>query len=622
MRHGTLAVSPAADGGWIVSLSVGDAVVQAHLPREQAASILDRAGVFRIEHPFVLPPADHVERRAEAAAGRALGELWTSSADLTFRLGTLLGLESRSEVCLHVSVSDPALARLPWELICKPGEVEPMEVTQEAILTRLVNAPAHPAPATGALRVASWCPTPEDAACAAVLRHLDGLLIDHRLPERLSVQFDVPPPPGDSFLVVHLVCHGTAGDQAVELLLGHDAPGEDAVAPALRAWFEASSLVVLDVCNGASPAAAPGDTWANRVLVHGAGACVGPAYHAATESVQAFHLGLYGALINGEPLGRAVASGRRRVLVAGRPLIQRRWHNFHLHVARKAATATRPVQGTWPSRWPPLRADAKEILAAARKLARARGNRWVGVEHLALAWIQTGGSSARTGLEAMLFTRLRGHEGGLERLTLAVDPSPGVEPRYTPRLLRWGARLPADGGREELLAVLAGDPGHYLHELLKVNLAELLGRQPPRPETVRGPGTLAPGADLLGDLPLHSLPETPLQGPATALEVVNGPEDGRILRPRPGDTVGRHDPTDGPTMGVYDDGLPPDDKLTRKLLIWRGPGEIELLKAARRTTGNNLTRADPGRLYLRVGDLIRTDSITGFRGVDPPPDEG
>ncbi|MEQ1571948.1 MAG: hypothetical protein ABMA64_40345, partial [Myxococcota bacterium] len=105
----------------------------------------------------------------------------------------------------------------------------------------------------------------------------------------------------------------------------------------------------------------------------------------------------------------------------------------------------------------------------------------------------------------------------------------------------------------------------------------------------------------------HTLPAwtpgEPSGGPAAALEVVLGPEDGRVLRLRPGEVVGRA--TGGRAdVPLYVEGAT-DPRLSRTHLRWLGDGQLELLSAAR--IGG---RQVGGRISLQVGDRLALTRAT------------
>ena len=90
--------------------------------------------------------------------------------------------------------------------------------------------------------------------------------------------------------------------------------------------------------------------------------------------------------------------------------------------------------------------------------------------------------------------------------------------------------------------------------------------------------------------------------PARSLEVVLGPEDGRVLVLAPDQTLGRAG--GGADHALYADRAS-DRRLSRTHLRWLGDGEIELLGPAR--LGEERVE---GRVQLRVGDRLALTPAT------------
>ena len=70
---------------------------------------------------------------------------------------------------------------------------------------------------------------------------------------------------------------------------------------------------------------------------------------------------------------------------------------------------------------------------------------------------------------------------------------------------------------------------------------------------------------------------------AQGLVVLGGPQDGLILRPRAGDSVGRTAESDGPDHPLYQGARWWDRKLSRDHLRWVGPGRIQCRRPLLRT---------------------------------------
>lgn len=150
------------------------------------------------------------------------------------------------------------------------------------------------------------------------------------------------------------------------------------------------------------------------------------------------------------------------------------------------------------------------------------------------------------------------------------------------------------------------DRGHDLDDVVGEDLASLIPWESP-----------VDALDTLVDSPLETLPPDGLgpprlaawpEGPAVALEVVGGPEDGLRLAPRPGDTIGRWAAVDGPTLPLFRGTPVTDAKTSRALLTWNGDGTVTLKGAGHRLRAGAVDRVGPGRVELRAGDLLAPGS--------------
>lgn len=209
------------------------------------------------------------------------------------------------------------------------------------------------------------------------------------------------------------------------------------------------------------------------------------------------------------------------------------------------------VRRAWrPSGWPLPGAEAAARLDAARRYALARGAGYVGVEHLR--------EVARSGPAP------RRPQG--PRPWLHLDRLPGRAPDWTgtPRLKALGLDLPEGFTVAQLDEALAAAD--------------------------------RPGAEAL----------------ATSLEVVGGPEDGRLFTMKPGDWLGRDIPGLSPDHALYTDTPLTDPHLPRRAVEWLGPGRLSLPRAVTRPGPEII---GPGVIELWDGELLQLTRATAVRGV-------
>lgn len=106
-------------------------------------------------------------------------------------------------------------------------------------------------------------------------------------------------------------------------------------------------------------------------------------------------------------------------------------------------------------------------------------------------------------------------------------------------------------------------------------------------------------------------------GPAHLLEVLSGADDGRVLRPEAGQTVGRSAPTGGPDVAIFtDDRTALDPSVSRHSLRWEGDGMILVGRGAVVLRDGDATiPIAPGvRFRLRAGAFLRIGDHTWVRG--------
>ena len=245
----------------------------------------------------------------------------------------------------------------------------------------------------------------------------------------------------------------------------------------------------------------------------------------------------------------------------------------------------------------PAGATAAALLGRARQAAEARGDGFVGIEHLL--------QSIETAPPVQVAAILRGDRFGkrLAQLTAARDDR---NPSWTgtPRLQECASRL--SGGFEvaDLWRALLEDPWRGIH-----------------------------GLDGEFVAPEDS-PDEWGHARAGGLQVVGGPEDGRQLTPAAGERIGRWWPGRELDHGLYRGTVLEDDRISRSgAMIWEGGGSIRPASPMRviRWTPDNLlpgaTRGSDGQIMpteslsagasavLRVGDLLDLGPGTRLRAT-------
>ncbi len=536
----------------------------------------------------IIPGKDAARSAAEEGAGRALGAVLRAvPSAIAFARGR--AVERGERFALLVDVESEALRALPWELV---GEDAPIEATG-GLVARLGEGVYTPRAAASDLRVARWCPTPDDPACCALLERQDRALARMGLPGALTVTPSAPP---TEVTVLHVVCHGVRDGDAVTLALGDDDQAHSSAAHALATHLKAARLVILDVCDSGDDTPRALDNLAVRVVACGAEACLAPAGPASVEAAATLAEGVWTALAAGDDLASAIARGRRAVRALGIPHPDSRWFNHRLIVVSgEVLEAPPPVQPTWrPAGLARPSPEAASLLETARTLATELGGGYVGVEHLALALERWGGGGVRTRSLRFLcpYAELRAIIGAFTPTEASSQDDKGTS--------RFRRVALSDGfSADELWASLLDDPGLVLHDLGK--FGEIARAAAPT-----GLSTLMSFHDGLVD--------EEVARPAVRLEVVGGPEDGRWFEPHAGETIGRWGDASPPTHALYADTAVTDRRLSRQHLRWEGAGRVFCFKKVwRRRAGR--AEAFEGEVILLEGDVLVLSPGTRVRGV-------
>jgi hypothetical protein len=613
-----LDISLASDGAWLLALSDGQGQAQrAVLGADEGAAILREVHDILGALP-ILPRRGHDAARTavEEQAGRCLARVFTP-APLARALAWAQGnARARSvPLALVVDAPDLALRGLPWELLAAAADEPPLEESGAAFVARLAEAGGRQPTGHGsctALRLLTWCPTPRDPACQAVLEHLAQLAAAHDLPAPLALDPAAgvfPPRVPSTVDVLHVVCHGrVVADEGVLLAGPGDERAVGTAAHLLAAGLPGLALVVLDVCRGGSPTSEQLGNLAGRLVAAGAPACVAPRHATHVDAVRAFARGLHGALAAGEPILMAVAAGRREVRGLADPHLDARWNNATLLVAALDVPSAQPVTVGWtPSGWPQPNGRTAALLERARALALEQGGGFLGLHHLAAAFVEARlVEPALCRLQVLLPPAQDARWSNLLRGLRRLGPRSG-EPELTPRLRVYGVLLASGFDLTGLMGLIVADPNHGLHLLASRDLREGCGLQIDEASQ----STLSRTVEFRWE----KQESQTATAAARALQVVWGPEDGRVLVPRPGDVLGRWDAERPPSIALYQGCGVVDRHLHRAQLTWLGEGRLQLWHEARRIRGRDEETLPAGPIELLAGDLLQLSPATWLRAL-------
>jgi hypothetical protein len=221
---------------------------------------------------------------------------------------------------------------------------------------------------------------------------------------------------------------------------------------------------------------------------------------------------------------------------------------------------------------------------------------------------------------------LRGHvpafREALDHLRLRPEQSPSTP---TPRLSQLGFRLATGHRIEQLAEVIIDSPGIRCI-LGDIEAHRLLGFLSLSDDTEEhGTEAIDDPSAWSGESRHPAPPPTPVQGDLH-LEVLGGPEDGRLLTLPPGSVLGRWDQGEaeaGPGR-LHGPPGPESTRVSRGHARYLGRGAVQLEASARlirgRTSEDHRVRrrtADslPVELQLFVGDLLLLDVALKGAGV-------
>ncbi|MCB9742120.1 MAG: CHAT domain-containing protein [Alphaproteobacteria bacterium] len=612
-----LRITPDADGSWRVELGHRDLrpVTGTLAAAEVAALVRDVPLMLEPDDApvVVVRGADADLTRAEENVGRRLSKVLTATPDIAASLAWQLGAakERRELVVLVVDSEIPEVRGLPWELLAGPGGAM-LEAGQEALVARMTpGRPAsEPPDEASQLELLVWCPAPDDPVSARLLSYLDAMCSQLGLPAPRRISPDQPPPPREegTARVLHVIAHGRKAQKQIELLVGEEGERVSAgtalhvLAPVLRDV----ELTVLHVCEGGVDLPVEIDGLVARFIRAGAPACVAPTTRLSLDASQAFLRALYPSLVSGGSLADAVASGRRAARALAIPHADSRWYNQVLFVGDMRVVAKPSVvHERWlPDGWPRPAPDAASLLDEAFRIACRTGSGFVGLEHLALALSRMPLGAA--GLERVRFQLGLRRDEFLQYLSNFMPVSARkADWGGTLRLRGYGAALRPGFGLVELWDVITRDRTHFLREMVRGRLI--------------GPSTLD---SLHSDRTEHSMDWTidmKPPKPVNALQVLGGPEDGRVLRMTEGEVIGRWSEAVDSDYTLYCESILVDRRLSRRHVRWLGEGRIELLKRARALIRRGFRDPEPLApktvLRLEEGDVLQLSRATWLRAM-------
>lgn len=600
-----LQVQAEPDGGWSVRVSgLGERSAHGRLPAEQVGAV--RGAVQAALEPAGVLLPDEVEVRAgEEAAGRALALVLQCSPAVIARVGEARGAAAAvgQPLVIGLDAQDPATWALPWELLAL-DEV-PAEPEGRAMVVRL--GPPGPAAAPGgSLRPLLWASDPDDlevgALCAAVRTACEAAGLP--APERAETARLA----AHEAAVLFVVSHGEGEEDLVRFLGPEGDLGGGAIGQALARLLPATVLCTVLVCDGDQRPARHAEALAERLLRGGARACLATGHRLPVQVAQDLTAALLDALGQGRGLVPALLHARAAVAALADPAPEARW--WRLAISTGALDAVQWAPGPrLPSGWQPG-PEARSLLLRALDHARRRQHRWLGCEHLVLAFLDDG-----QGLPASLLMPLHAEGAAVERF-LARFRSRLDQPLLpSPRLDAVVTGLPAGFG--------VADLAHALVDAYPPRVRQVLGLLP-------DDGGIATRTDLRTLEALEPLVAPPAEPGAPAsehwrwVEVCGGPEDGRRVVLEPGDSLGRGFPRALATCRLYDRSSALDQALSSLHLGRRPDGALELAhRGWRRLSASGVLPLDEASV-VRVGpdELLGLTKATWIWTVPMGVEEG
>lgn len=448
-----------------------------------------------------------IERSERELAGRlvALFE-GPGMAEIRTRIWMAKAQADHARIPLRIllDLRSDVLRLLPWELIeaadnkLLPKNIQWLRVGNASSLNS-----SGPMLRRTQLEVMIHVADPNDKLLEGVASCLRAALQGMRGAKELRLGAGGLPPalPG-SFRVLHIVC-STGIAQSLQLV--------NALIP-----LRNLGLVVLDVCGLETQEIEDSAGW--RSTLEGSQACVYPHFPMPPDASMAFSRALYQGLLQGMDLPGMMEEGRRALRTLSSVHVAGRWWGPALSVAESAVLSAPPLRRMpLPGLWPSASPEMEEILDQASDLANNYG--FLGVEHLAAALVRVAKPGPLLGMV----------QPALQIVAAMLVPTEGDgSMQISPRLNTLSRSLPEGFGLEELLREIALIP--WVGAMLgagTVNHLRGLSNRNPRVETEYSDEKTEQHRQ-------HGL----------ALEVLGGPDDGRILSlSNPEQILGRWDPT-------------------------------------------------------------------------------
>ena len=532
------------------------------LPREAVQNLLT--------HDLMTEGDDATFARWEADRSAQLSILLRTDLDLLASFSERMGTASANKrrMALVIDTEPMEVRSVAWELLSDHPEAPPLELRRALTVLRLGKGqPMERRENAGFWNTVVWQANPEDENSLWVKESMVQLCEAHGFRAPTSVGKRATD--GPTLLVV--TAHGTE----THLLLNDQPLGADVAVSGLATILSKVELVVLAVCRGGTAVEVERRGLVGQLLDAGAPAVIASMDDVDVNVFHAFMEGVYEALAGEADVSEVVASGRRHVRELASPFSDARWHRFTCTLGSLEAAAVRwPGQPMWrPAGWPAVGWEVAELLARARKVATDSG--FLGVEHLLLALPETAPGRYRAARQRVL-----------ERLG-ALQSSRATEIQVTPRLIALGAVVPEGCQLPELWDLLEV----YAPETLRV----LVGYSMPTGLTTPGGETRNPQE------------EKQRTEPATGLELVTGPEDGRILSLVPGDVIGRWSAKSTAAHMLYATSQVEDSYLSRTHLKWMGEGRVALLRPC--------VELPRGEAVIERGRLLALTQLTWVRAI-------
>jgi hypothetical protein len=464
------------------------------------------------------------------------------------------------DLILVVQPAADTLATLPWELIAEDMDGPPLELARSVTVAMQERGPGQTDRIPGVAVATRWWSGSVDDPVAATM-----------VPLLQEVAEDASEVRGGSTAgAVRTVVHVLIDSRRVGRL------GPPLPAPLREAVSHAALVVVHAVGESAREPAIVAAVKA--MLLEGAGSVIAPRGPWERSASFALTRALYAAFSDESTLSAAVRRSRRAVR-ALRLLGQGgRWSSIRWYVGAKVPTSAFVADMSYLAPWGSPGHSAVELLRAAWAAAGRSGDGFAGIEHLALA------ASRRAEVRVPAAQRSVQCLRRIERLLGMYERrEQPAELAWTPRLQRVGMSLPSGFGESDLWSAIAADAVHALKILHGEETSAVMGAGPQD------------------------------EAAALGLEVLCGPHDGEILKLAAGDVLGRASKREPAAVQLYATGPVFDPRLSRRHLVWRGGGLVELLRPIARPA---LSVGVPIR--LEEGSVVRLTELTNMRVIALP----